>query len=292
MPRMGFIGLGKMGIHIASRINTKFHLTGVYNRTPEKAIAIDGEAVRVFRTPYDLAYYCDTIFVMVSDSQVSARVFDGPEGILGNLRQGQTVVNMSTVSLEETLRESEACASRGARYIDAPVIGSVPQAREGTLTMVAGGDQKAFEEVREVCSTFCSRIFYLGQVGNGIKAKLVNNSVMAINMAAVCEALALAERLGLSRSEMLDILSSGGADSRVLQMKRPYLLGEATEPQFLLSHMLKDSRYAMDLAASVNWPMPVTSVSSQMYASAASIGLGNLDFSSVLRAFRMLGGKM
>ncbi|AKA48142.1 hypothetical protein IX51_02430 [uncultured archaeon] len=290
MEGIGFIGLGKMGVPILKNIMRKHQVLGVYNRTATRAQPYAALDMKIFRDPWEVAARCDIIFLMLSDSKAVNEVMHGKKGILGNLGTGKIVVDLSTIHPDDSVRIAAEVRERNAEFIDSPVIGSVPVAEKGELVTVAGGSREAFDAVKPILESFSNRIFYMGLNGSGLKMKLVNNLLMGANLAVLSESLLFGEKLGIPREKQIEILSSGAASSKILELKKEPLLNEDFLPQFLLSHEYKDLNYALDLARSSREPVPISGAIVQFYAAAMSIGLGNLDFSSVLRAFKALRG--
>lgn len=290
MEGIGFIGLGRMGVPILKNIMKKHNVVGVFNRTVSRSHPYAALDMKIFSDPWEAAARCDIIFLMLSDSKAVNEVMHGRKGILENLGTGKIVVDLSTIHPDDSIRIADEVRERNAEFIDAPVIGSVPVAEAGELITVAGGSKEAFERVKPVLESFSIKVSYMGGNGSGLKMKLVNNMLMGGNLAILSESLLFGEKLGIPREKQLEILSSGGASSKILDLKREPLLKEDFIPQFLLSHEFKDLNYAMELARTVRDPVPLSGVVVQFYAAAMSIGLGNLDFSAVLKAFKSLRG--
>lgn len=293
MEGIGFIGLGRMGVPILKHIMKKHGVTGIYNRTASRThpyTVLDN--IRIFQHPWEVAQRCDVIFLMLSDSEAVSSVVLGKHGLAENLGTGKIVVDLSTIHPDDSIKVAYEVRQKGAMYIDAPVIGSVPVAEKGELITVAGGEKDAFDAVLPVLQSFSSSVHHMGMNGSGLKMKLVNNLLMAGNLAILSECLLLGEKLGIERGKLLEILSGGAASSSILEIKRESLINEDFIPQFLLSHANKDIGYALDMAGKVRDPVPLSGQIAQFYSAAMSIGLGNLDFSAVLRAFKALRGRM
>lgn len=291
MDGIGFIGLGKMGVPILKNVMKKHSVVGVYNRTASKAHPYAALELKIFEDPWEVAMKCDIILMMLSDSAAVNDVMLGKKGLLENLGKGKIVLDLSTIRPEDSLTIAEKVRSRGAEYLDVPVIGSVPVAETGSLVTLVGGDEESFAKVKPVIDSFSSKVFYLGQNGLGLRAKLANNLLMGANLAVLCESLLFAEKLGIQRETMIEILTSGAASSRILELKKESLVDEDFVPQFLLSHEFKDLNYALEMAKDAKEPLPLSAAASQFYSAAMTIGLGNLDFSAVMRAFKTLRGK-
>lgn len=289
MSDIGFVGLGKMGLPILKRISSGFKVKMVYNRNKSKASGLQG--VRVAEEPFLVGTGCDIVFVMLSDDAACETVIFGENGLHRTLKPQSILVNLSTVSHDFTLSAHRRLAGNMCRYIDAPVLGSIGSAEAGTLTCLASGDEKAYNTVSEIIKTFSEKTFYLGATGNAIRMKLISNMVMAVNMAAIGEALVMSEKSGIQKETAIDIINSSGGESRVLSLKKETLLSETYEPNFTLKDMSKDLGYASDLAQKLMSPSVMASAAGQFYLAALSIGIGNLDFSSVARVFRFMIGR-
>lgn len=292
MDGIGFIGLGKMGVPILKNIMKEHGVVGVYNRTVSRAHPYAALDMKIFSDPWEAAMKSDILFLMLPDSSAVNEVMSGMHGVAENLGTGKIVVDLSTIRPEDSSRIARKVREKGAEYLDAPVIGSVPVAESGNLVTLVGGDNEAFERVRPILDSFSSKIFYMGGNGSGLQMKLVNNMLMGANLAVLCESVLLAEKMGIERKRALEILSSGAASSRILELKAETLLEEEFLPQFLLSHEYKDLNYALEMAKDARDPVPLTAAASQFYSAAMSIGLGNLDFSAVFRAFKSLRGRL
>ncbi|WP_393971196.1 NAD(P)-dependent oxidoreductase [Oxyplasma meridianum] len=288
---IGFIGLGKMGRPILYNILKKYKVTGIYNRTKQKADEFGALGLKVFQYPFQVSSNCNIIFVIVTDSQASQEIISGKNGLLSHIIPGTIIVDMSTISLKASNENRANVMEKSCTYVDCPVIGSVSFAQNAELTALFGGEKKAFDTVKPFLEAFSKNIFYMGDGGNGIKMKLIHNMLLGENLAALSEALVFGDRLGMNREQMLDILSVSSAGSTVLGIKREPLLKEDFIPAFLLNHEIKDINYALEMAKDSRISLPLGGLTSQMYASASSIGYGNLDMSAVIKAFKRINGE-
>lgn len=292
MENIGFIGLGKMGVPILKNIQSKYGVKGVYNRTRDKALQFSKEGIRIFDFPGHVAANCSVIFTMLTDSEAVEQVVLGEEGLINYINRGSIIVDLSTISPSKSLEIANRVREKGAYFLDAPVIGSITVAEGGELTIVVGGEKEAYERIERILQTFGKSIHYMGKNGSGLKMKLVNNLVMGGNLAVLSESLVFGEVLGIPREKQIEIMSSGAADSRIMNLKKDSLISETFEPMFLLKHELKDLNYALEMARKESIPIPLGSIITQFYTSSAKIGYGNLDFSSVLKAFKGMLGRM
>lgn len=292
MESVGFIGLGKMGTPIARNIHKKYGVKGVYDRTKEKTAPFSKEGVRIFDFPGHVAANCSVILTMLTDSDAVEHVIFGDDGIIKHINAGSIIIDLSTISPLKSVEISDRLREKGVYFLDAPVIGSVPAAESGDLIIAVGGEKTAYERVKPILQTFSKNIHYMGQNGKGLKMKLVNNLIMGGNLAVLSEGLVFGEVLGIPKEKQMEVMTGGAAESRIMSLKKDVLMSEAFEPMFLLSHELKDLHYALDLAKKENVPIPLGSLVTQFYVSAVKTGYGNLDFSSVLKAFKGMLGKL
>ena len=285
--KIGFIGLGHLGRAIAKRLVDQGVQLIVWNRTKEKAREFAKETgSEMAESPAELVGKVDRVFVIVFDSRASERVIFGEDGLASGDIKGKTVVDMTTNHFSYAKLAYEELKKLGAFYLDAPVLGSVIPAQRGELTVVVGGDKEKFEENRSVFEKFCKNIFYVGQAGKATKVKLINNIVLGGFMDLLAEAVALAERAGISKEDILDILSAGAGKSYILDVKRKKLLEEDFSTHFSVDLIYKDLHYAQDLIKELGLFSFTTAAVKETYGLARKMGLGGLDFSAVYRIFR------
>jgi 3-hydroxyisobutyrate dehydrogenase len=254
MNEIGFVGLGRMGQPIVKHLGENFMVSAVYNRTFDK---VPSELKRVAKnSPLEVAQSSDIIFLIVTDSAASRDVVDN---ILSGSIRGKLIVDMSTISFRQSLRNHEAVLKSGNNYMDCPVIGSVPAAVSGTLTAVAGGRKEDFSRIMGMLKTFTGKQIYAGNAGSGIVLKLSNNLVMGSAMAALAEAIAMSENMGITFETMTEAFQSGGAMTRILDLKKEKIKSGNFSPEFSLKHQLKDLRYALELAEEMEIPHSVAS---------------------------------
>ena len=289
MSEIGFVGLGRMGLPILKRITSSYKVKVAYNRNRGKAAGLEG--IRVAEEPFKVGSACEIIFVMLSDDKACESVIFGENGLIRTINPQSILVNLSTVSHEFSISASRRLSQNMCTYLDATVLGSVDLAAKGTLTSLVSGPEKAFKTVSPIIGTYSGNIFFLGSQGNAVKMKLISNMVMAVNMAAVGEALVMAEKSGITRENALEIMEKGERQPGVIASKKETILSEAYEPSFALKDMVKDLGYASDLSRDLASPANLGISAMQFYLAAMSIGLGNLDFSSVVRVFRFMIGR-
>ena len=284
--RVGFIGLGSLGKAIAKRLLDQGVDLVVWNRTKEKALDL---GVPVADSPADLIAQVDRVFVIVFDSQASEQVIFGKRGLTEGPIEGKTVIDMTTNHYGYARLAYEELKKRKAFYLDAPVLGSVIPAQKGELTIVVGGDKEKFEENKPLFEKFCKNIFFVGEAGKASKVKLINNIVLGGIMDILAEAIAIAERAGIGKEEIIEILDKGAGKSYILDVKRKKLLEEDFSVHFSVDLIYKDLHYAQDLIKELGLFSFTTSAVKETYGLARKKGLGSFDFSVVYKLFKEEG---
>ena len=276
--RLGFIGLGNLGRAIAGRLLARGHELTVWNRTPAKA---KGMAASLASSPAALAGEAAVVFVCLFDSQAVRQVLTGPEGLLAGEVAGTTIVDLTTNHFRDVHEFHDLCVAAGALYLEAPVLGSIIPAAQGALTVLVSGDRRGFEQVRPLLDDIGKQVFYLGQPGMATKMKLINNLALGSFMATLAEALALGEKAGIAKEDILEILSVGGGSSLVLSAKKNKLLTEDFAPHFSCALMYKDLLCLQDLADEQQMALFTGAVARELFGLACERGLGHDDFSAV-----------
>ena len=285
--KVGFIGLGHLGWAIAKRLVEQGVELVVWNRTREKAEEFAKETgSEVAETPAELIGRVDRVFVIVFDSEASERVIFGEEGLTSGNVEGKTIIDMTTNHFSYAKLAYEELKKLGASYLDAPVLGSVIPAQRGELTIVVGGDEEKFEENKSLFEKFCKNIFYVGPAGRATKVKLINNIVLGGFMDILAEAVAIAEKAGIGKEQMIDILNAGAGRSYILDVKKKKLLEEDFSTHFSTDLIYKDLHYVQDLLKELGIFSFTTSAVKETYGLARKMGLGSLDFSVVYKLFK------
>jgi 3-hydroxyisobutyrate dehydrogenase-like beta-hydroxyacid dehydrogenase len=286
-PKLGFIGMGRMGSHMAMRLLGARGQITVYDRTKEKAQAISG--AQVAETPRDLAANSDVVLLSVTDDSAQEQVMFGENGALAGLRQGSLIIDLSTVSPGASHRLYRAAAEKGAAMIDAAVSGSVPQVDQGSLVVFVGGDREAYERCQPILEVLGKPIFYLGSSGMGTSMKLVVNALLGLGMQALAEAIALGEKEGIEKGMLLDVLEQTAVLSPGQKGKLANVRREQYPTQFALSLMHKDLGLVLRQADELSVSMPATAAAQQMSTAAMAKGMDG-DFSIMIRFMQELAG--
>ncbi len=275
--KIGWIGLGAMGTPMATRLHDANLEVSVYNRTESKAAPLKEKGVAVYTGPIDLAAKVDLIFTMLSDKTAIDAVLV-PE--FWEQMSEKIVVNMSTIAPLESLSLEKTAQKHQVTYLEAPVSGSVGAAKVGALLILAAGNEEVITQLKPVFAHLGSQTFYLGKVGQGMRAKLSINSLLAQMGVAYSEALLLAKRLGVDAELFLQIISQSGMNSPLFQAKKGMWLQDSYPAAFSLKLMLKDIRLANNEAGETI-ELPFLSKAEELYSQAEKSGLGALDMAAV-----------
>jgi 3-hydroxyisobutyrate dehydrogenase-like beta-hydroxyacid dehydrogenase len=283
MAKLAFLGLGLMGAPMARRLVAAGYDVAVWNRTPHRAEPLVADGARHASTPAEAGQGVDAALTMVADPEALDAVLFGPDGLAQGLQEGATVIDMSTVGPEAVRRASERLP-RGRALLDAPVLGSVPQAEEGKLKIFVGGDPEVaarWHPVLEVLGTPT----HLGPVGAGASMKLVINSTLGAVMSGIGEALALADALGLDEEMTLNVLADSALGTGVTRARARIESG-IFPPRFKLSLARKDLGLVTEAADRGGLRLRVASAARDWFGSAGQEGLGELDYSAVIAHIR------
>lgn len=282
--KTGVIGLGAMGAPMARHLAKLGFLEGVWNRTVSKSGALAAElGTWQAGNPSELASRCDVVLACVSADEDLRSVVDQA---MSGLRTGSVFVDTSTVSPGVTRELAARLAAAGVGYIDAPVSGGVEGAINGRLVAMAGGDLAIFSRIKPVLEAFCTSISHMGPAGSGQATKAVNQVIVAGVAEAVCEALALAEKLNLPQERLLSVLSSGAADGWFLRHRGQSMMENRFEKGFKLSLLLKDLGIVSGLARDLDINLPVVESAIRDYAKLVDAGDGDNDISGLIRLKR------
>ena len=288
--KIGFIGLGIMGLPMASNlIKDEFNLV-IYNRTLSKCTQLEDKGAVVAQTPADVAKNAKVIITMVTDSPDVEDILLGENGIMSTIEEGSIVIDMSTISPKITKELNAKLNSKGCYMVDAPVSGGSWGAIEGTLSIMVGGEKSAYEQCIPLFESMGKNIIYTGESGMGQTTKLVNQILVAGTMNAVAEALVFAAKSGADLEKTIDAVGGGAAASWQLNNLAPRIIKGDFDPGFMIKLQQKDLRLVIETAQSMNVPIPGTSLASQMFASLLSKGLGDEGTQALVKAYETLAG--
>jgi 3-hydroxyisobutyrate dehydrogenase/2-hydroxy-3-oxopropionate reductase len=291
MAKLGFLGLGIMGYPMARNLMRAGHDVAVWSHTASKAKELAAaEKGHFCETPKQVGEHSECIFLCVGDTAMSKQVVLGPDGVAEGAKAGAVIVDASTVSPSESRAMGEALAARGIDFLDAPCTGSRPGAEGGTLTFMVGGKTEVFERCKPWFEPMGKRMYYCGGPGMGLHAKLTQNLILSNIMAAFNEGMVLATKAGVDPTLMLDILDNSAAKCGLIAYKAPFVFKRDFNPNFSLRWMHKDVGLILDSGKELNVPLPLTSLTRQMFQAAISKGYADLDFCSSIKVLEEMAG--
>lgn len=269
MPRVAFIGLGRMGHGMAGRyLDAGFEVT-VWNRSRAKADGLIARGARWADSPNDAALDADAVVTMVADDEASRAVWLGKDGAATNMKAGTLAIECSTVSHRHALDLARELRTRGLIYIDCPVTGLPEAAAAGKLTLLAGADAADLEKARPYLAPLCTTIRHFGAVGSGTVFKLINNLMGAVQIASLAEGVAIAEQAGLDMDLVAEALSTGAvASPQVIRHSKRMVARDFSSATFTAALRHKDAAYAVALAETLLPGVPVSRAALAAYEQA------------------------
>ncbi len=284
MARLGYVGLGIMGGPMARHLATAQHSMTVYNRTTEKADAwVEQHGGARALTPREVAQASDVVLMCVgNDDDVRSVVF-GADGILAGLKTGGVLVDHTTASATIAREIADACAKQGCGFVDAPVSGGQAGAENGQLTIMCGSNDPAtFDAIEPIIAAYAKRSKLLGTAGSGQLAKMVNQICIAGIAQGLSEALNFAMRAGLDPDDVVDVISTGAAQSWQMENRAKTMVRNEFEFGFAVEWMRKDLGICFDEASRNGAQLPMTEMVDKFYAEVVAIGGKRWDTSSLI----------
>jgi 3-hydroxyisobutyrate dehydrogenase-like beta-hydroxyacid dehydrogenase len=283
-----FIGIGIMGRSMAGHLLDGGTRLRVHSRTAAKADDLVRRGAKWAPTPAEAAAGSDVVFICVTDTPDVEAVINGEKGVLSAARPGMIVVDHSTISPAATRTLAASLAARGASMLDAPVSGGDKGAREGTLSIMVGGDAAAFGKVEPLLRLMGKNIIHCGPSGAGQLTKLVNQILVSVNNMAVCEAMVFAEKNGLDLGKTLAAVAGGAAGSWQLANLGPKMIARDFAPGFMIDLQQKDLRLVLAAASEAETPAPATSLVSHLFKIAQQNGHGRDGTQALLTVLEKL----
>jgi 3-hydroxyisobutyrate dehydrogenase len=288
--RVGFAGLGTMGQAMAANLaRAGFPLT-VWNRSPGRARRLVELGAGEVATPAALAGVSDTLVVCVRDTPDVEHILFGPDGVAAGSHKGLLVIDCSTISPTSTRLFAERLGRSGVRFVDAPVSGGSEGAKQGTLSIMVGGERRDVARARPILAAMGTTITHMGPLGAGQATKAVNQVILAGTYLGVAEGLVLAMKAGLDPEAVVRALSGGAAQSWVLANRSERMIRNEYPIGFKLALHRKDLGIALELAESVGAALPVAGVAAQIENGLIAAGHGDDDNSALARAIRSWSG--
>jgi len=288
--KVGLIGLGLMGQPIGMNLLKAGHTLTVWNRTTSRANELVALGAKLATSPKEVAAASDVVLTIVSDPPALESILWGADGkdsgALAGLKPGSTYIDSSTVSPALARKIAAACAERSVRFLDAPVTGGDWGAKKGELIFMVGGDAGTLKSVEPILGVLGKRWFHLGPNGAGQTIKLAMNMILALQVDALAEALALVTRAGLKGEDLVEVMQSSMARSGVLDVKAPNLLKGEYKPSFPLRLMHKDLGLALELANQIGVALPATAAARETYNYVKGAAKEDLDYSAVMKFWK------
>lgn len=290
MLKVGYIGLGLMGKSIARNIRKAGFPVVVHNRSQSAVYELVAEGAISAQTPAEVAKQVDVIFTNLPDSPDVEKVTLGPNGILEGAQPGLIFVDNSTIKPASARMIAEKMKEKGVFALDAPVSGGDIGAKNGTLTIMVGGDAGALEKVMPVFLAMGKTITHVGEAGAGQVAKAANQIMVAAQMVAMGELLVFSQKAGVDPQRVIDAIKGGAAQCWTLDVKPPRLFSGNRTPGFKAYMQAKDLNIVLDTAREYGVPLPATAENAQLFNAMLQMGMGELDNSAVLGVIELLAG--
>ncbi|MGV3463882.1 MAG: NAD(P)-dependent oxidoreductase [Heyndrickxia sp.] len=272
---IGFIGTGVMGKSMVQHLLNNHYQVYIYNRSKDKAMELMGNGAVWCESPMEVAQQADIIFTIVGYPYDVEEVYFGSDGLLPNGKENSVFIDMTTSTPTLAKKIYEEAKKNGIQTLDAPVSGGDIGAKNGSLTIMVGGDEQTFTAILPILSCFGQNIVYQGQAGSGQHTKMCNQIAIATNMIGVCEALVYAKKAGLDPETVLKSISAGAAGSWSLSNYVPRILADDYSPGFFIKHFIKDMKIALEEAEKMNLPLPGLALAKKMYEELAEQGEEN-----------------
>jgi 3-hydroxyisobutyrate dehydrogenase len=298
MTRIGFIGVGTMGLPMAKNLVKKGFTVTAFDANPEAVKAAAAAGMSAAATAAEAVAAADIVVTMLPSSPHVESVYTGDGGVLAAARRGTLCVDMSTIDPAVSQRVAKAAQERGVRFLDAPVSGGTPRAIDGTLAIMVGGAPADFEEAKPALAAMGTNVIHVGAVGSGEVVKLCNNLIAGVVGVAVSEAFRIAEAFGMDPKVVTDVISKSSGNTFLMGFMHPVpgVMPTAAssndyKPGFMTDLMCKDLGLAVDAARNLRIPLFVTPAAQQVYRLASSHGLGRRDFTSVYSFLKPSSGQ-
>lgn len=282
-PTIGFIGLGLMGGPMASNLVKAGFPVTVWNRTASKAESLVKQGAKLAANPRAAALQADVLITIVSDPAALEEVLWGANGAIEGLRRGSLYIDSSTVSPDLARRVAKVCVDRGVEFLDAPVTGGNWGAEKGELLYMIGGDAEVFDRAKPVLDVLGKKFFLLGPNGAGQTVKLGMNLILAMQVDALAEALAVVTAAGVEGERLVEVLQSSMGRTALLDIKAPLMLKHEYKASFPLRLMQKDLRLALEMAREHGVTLPAAAAAYGTYTTVKDSSNDDPDYAGIMR---------
>lgn len=290
--KLGFVGLGAMGVEIVPRLLAAGHTVTGWNRSREKANPLIETGMRWADSPREVASQSEVVFSIVTDAAAVRAVALGPDGIIAGLSPEGIYLDMSTIAPDESRAIAAEFSQAGLTMLDAPISGSPVTVIAGKASLMVGGDQNAFERVRPVLLDIGPKVTYIGGNGLAVQMKLAINLVLMVEVIAFGEGVALAEKGGVTREVAVEAMLNSVVASPVLGYRGPFIL-EGNMPEVPLADVnlqQKDMLLVLELGRKLGSPVPLAAAANEMMNACRGLGIDHRDFVTAHEVYRRLGG--
>ena len=285
MQKIGFIGLGIMGRPMAKNLLKKGYDLTVYDIVPESVNVLAAAGAKTAASCREAVAGADVVITMLPNSPHVKEAVSGENGILAGAKKGAILADMSSISPVAAKEIAAECKKAGVIYLDCPVSGGEPKAVDGTLSVMCGGPEEAFAAVKDILLCMGASAVLVGDVGSGSMTKLANQIIVAVNIAAMGEAMALAAKSGVDPARVYDAIKGGLAGSTVLNAKMPMVLNRNFQPGFRIALHIKDLNNALEAGKDAGMPLELTECMLSMFKELD----GTQDHSALVQHFERLG---
>jgi len=288
MKKIGFVGLGIMGKPMAMNLLKAGHLLTVYDIVPERVKALVAAGAKAGASSKDVAKQSEVVITMLPNSPHVREAVLGPGGVLEGAKPGTILIDMSSIAPLASKEIAEKAAKKNVAMLDAPVSGGEPKAIDGTLAIMVGGPQETFDQVKDILGAMGSSVTRVGEIGSGNVAKLANQIIVALNIAAMSEAMVLAAKAGVDPEKVFEAIRGGLAGSAVLNAKMPMVLKGNFKPGFRIELHIKDLANALDTAHEVGVPLLLSSSIMEVMQALKADGKAADDHSGIIQFYEKL----
>jgi 2-hydroxy-3-oxopropionate reductase len=289
--KIGFIGLGIMGKHMARNLLKAGHRLIAYDIVRQSVDEIAAAGAEAGNSPRHAAEQSGIVITMLPNSPQVKEVVCGANGVLEGAAAGTILIDMSSIAPQASREICAACEAKGVIMLDAPVSGGEPKAADGSLSIMVGGRKDIFDQVKDgILGKVGASAVYCGEIGSGNAAKLVNQIIVACNIAACAEAFTLAKKSGVDPKVVFEAIKGGLAGSAVMSAKLPMMLERGYKPGFKIDLHIKDLSNAVDTGHSTGSPLPLTAMVMEMLQTVHAGGGGQNDHSALAKYYELLSG--
>ncbi len=289
--KIGFIGLGIMGKPMAKNLLKSGYDLTVYDLNAQAVQEVAAAGAKAGKSVKEVAAEADVLITMLPNSPHVKQVLLGEGGALETLRPGTVVIDCSSINPVASREIASALAEKGVKMLDAPVSGGEPKAIDGTLAFMVGGDEALFNQYKDLLSVMGSSVVLCGDIGAGNVTKLCNQTIVAVNIAALAEAMQMGQMCGVEPEKIFEAIKGGLAGSTVMNAKAPMMMDQNFKPGFRIDLHIKDLNNVVDAAKTVDAPIPLTVQVLEMMKILHHEGDGSLDHSALLKYYQRLTGE-